>query len=783
MVMRRRHWIRLVAVVAGYLATSVLADGLPAEFLVTQRWRDLFAGHSPVNNPAFMTEENYPTVRGAISPTMHKAFTLWELGFVMPIGLYQSAGLTWVGEDDGSVDVARIDAQGRLVPTGGEQSNTNNFFLFSYAINPWNRLSVGANVNVSYQTNFGDPKVGFGLDAGISYRALRHPLLGDHLTGITIQNIYSSDTLPKVSEGNRYARTLKLSWLANFWEHRIESGIDIDFKDLAAQAGEFVDSAFRKTDPSMEFDFNYRIGCWVLRIIKAYFQIGTGYWGLAGGVNVPTVNNGRDFVAIYQYMVMTRGEDASTHTWYLKVDLGKHREEVYARKMARLANVLPNELYNKALKLYYAGKYWDAFFVFGQILAGFPDFFKNDLVSYYRGSCLEEMDMRSEALETYGNMKQEYTRSSAVPLADLGIMRIMYRNDDRSGVEQQFKLLSSDEVVDSIKYHAFYLMGETRMREAEYEKADQLFALVPEVHPEYVFAQHSKAVAHVMSLELEPAMRSLENCLQARITTTEQKELSNRSAVFLGYLFYEDNSLSKAVTALRMVAKDSYYYEDALLGLMWCALKARQWADCIAASEELQRVSDKPVVRYEGALLESYAYLMQKDHQQAYTVLKPVADALAKLEPPSPDSLAAAQRVNMGDRMSYDHLAGEATRYSLLDPSSQVLAVADSLHSQQMSVHKKLRAYEKFADEFERHTFFARNIRMVRDDIDYAMAVTEKLRTRAQESQVGEKLMKKTGDIDEEIKKLEEEMKGMEGEEKEEEEEDLPARNTIKKGR
>ena len=39
----------------------------------------------------------------------------------------------------------------------------------------------------------------------------------------------------------------------------------------------------------------------------------------------------------------------------------------------------------------------------------------------------------------------------------------------------------------------------------------------------------------------------------------------------LGYIFYEDNALSKAVSALRMVPSQSNYYEDALLGLGWTA--------------------------------------------------------------------------------------------------------------------------------------------------------------------------------------------------------------------
>lgn len=86
----------LIFLFTGYVG-NLSADGLPGEYYVTQRWRDLFAGHSPATNPAFMTEENYLTARMALSPTLQNTFFLIELGAILPIGLYQSAGISYLG--------------------------------------------------------------------------------------------------------------------------------------------------------------------------------------------------------------------------------------------------------------------------------------------------------------------------------------------------------------------------------------------------------------------------------------------------------------------------------------------------------------------------------------------------------------------------------------------------------------------------------------------------------------------------------------------------------------
>ncbi|MFP4416369.1 MAG: tetratricopeptide repeat protein [Fibrobacterota bacterium] len=773
-VIKRKILTFLIFGVMAGVFSPVYSDGLPGEYIVTQRWRDLFAGVSPLSNPAFLTEENYITLRAAFAPIMENAFKLWEVGVTVPVGMYQSAGFTWVGEDDGQIEQYKV-SQERLKPSGEYYEMQNNFFMLSYAINPWKRLSAGASVTVAHQTNFGDPKLGLGLDLGLSYRLFRHAILGDHVAGILFQNLLSPK--PNIDVTNSYAMNMKLSWMARFWEGRIESGIDLDVKDLFAKGEDFlkkvesnvvdngmsVDSIlYIKGDKNLEVDFNYRIGFWALRVLNAYFQIGNDYWGIVGGLNVPSVNNGRDFSVMYQYMSMLDSEKASGHTIYFRSELGKHREEIYARKMARMASVMPNELYNKALRLYTAGKYWDAFFVFGEIVAKFPDFFKNDWVQYYRGSCMEELDMRGEALKHYETAKEKYPRSNAIEYADLGIMRVQYRNDNNASVTQQFKQLNRDNVSDSLKYHAFYLMGETHMKTENYKQAIELFSIIPESHPEYIFAQHSLAICHVFDLNLEQAMFSLENCLQARLTNKAQEEVYARSCVLLGYLFYEGNSLSKAVTALRMVPQDSYYYQDAELGLAWCALKARQWIDCVQASETLLKITKHPEIRAEATLLKAYGLLMQKKYDQSELLLENAIQTVEDIESPSLITLADRREEYQQTRQQYDALAEDATRMSLVDPSSAAIRIIDSLHTEQRDDHGQIEEFLAYADEFERRRFFARNMEKVREDIEYAYAVVQKIMNRESGLKENQKIMQEQQDINEELKKLEEEMNKLE---------------------
>ncbi len=793
-----RVTLKIVCLVCFGITLRATADGLPGEYLLTQRWRDLYSGRSAASNPAFITEDNFVNVRTTFSPVQltddpSGDFRLWEVGATIPIGLYQTAGLSWLAQDGGDIPGYDFAVDGALERNSSSIPSQEHFFLFSYAINPWRRLSLGANLNIAYQNLFGDAYAGLGLDLGASYRLLNHPLFGNHLLGLMLQNAIT----PQTSEGgenlfgdffknfafwrgggeNRYAANLRTSWIGSFLEDQLEGGIDMDIKDIFSQTDEFARTISADAEGSgvtrleegtkkIEFDMNFRVGGWPLRRIAAgWFQWGTDYWGLSAGINIPMVNSGRDLMIMYQYINLFEEEFTRNHTWYFRGEFGNHREEIYARRMARLADVFPNSLYEKGMRLYYQGKYWDAYFVFGRLVAQYPDFFKNDWVSYYRGASLEAMDMQEQAIRAYQGTIGDYPRSKAVKHAELGIMRVAYLQNDDNIVERQYETLDTDETPDSLRNHAHYLIGESFMNNENYHAARTAFERIPPEHPDYIFAQHSLAVAFVHVPSLEQAALALQRCLQVPTETEAQKEISNRSALLLGLLYYEQQALSQAVSALRLVPQGTYHYEEALLGMGWTALKARQWNDCISAGRELAARAEYEELRADGLLLQGYAYLVQKDHLNAARVFDQAVDIAEKLDAPSVDSLVARRRQYSRDREQYRLLAGRAKELSLMNPNSQIAKTTDSLHKMQEQLESRMDEHKDFIDNIQREMFFSRNIATIRADIQYAQAVIQKIVNRSQEMRATDDAREEQKDIDEKIRDLKRDLEKLEKEE------------------
>ncbi|NLD99421.1 MAG: hypothetical protein GX640_06055 [Fibrobacter sp.] len=725
------------------------ADGYPSEHLVTQRWHYLFSNRSALSNPSFINEENYFSGKYVFASTLGE-FYIHEVGAVYPIGLYQSVGASFIMQRDPNVD--GTDNAGN--PIGMLNSNKTNILL-SYANNLWKGLTLGANLQMVMNSNFGQTTIGLTGDVGLSLRVLNNPILGNHVIGVNLQNV-----VPILDETP--PRTLRISLNSDFLEHRGEFGLEWALKDIGSPVDYFADGV-----AIQEWELNFRAGAWLfhalnLNILGSLSADGLESFGGAVGVNLPFINNGRDLTFIAQYLnILDNDYNASTTSLYVRFNAGKHREEVYARLMARKTDTRPNDLYLRAVELYNARNYWDAFFLFSQLFVEYPDFFRNDYVSYFIGSCQENLDMRITAQEAYNKAKEMYPNSAAIPMTDLGLMRIQYRNGNYSAVETQFNELNKLGVPDSIKYHGYYLMGEAELKKKNHSKAKQLFGLIPETHPDYVFAQHSASVADALDGNMENALSSLESAIQAPTTTAAQKEIVNRSYIFLGYLFYEvfqdqEGALAKAVTAMRSVPKSSIYYPDALLGLGWTALKARQWNDCKAAGAELASVATSPVLKAEGLLLQAYALSMNKEYQSASDLLRTALSGLESYKVPEKSELTSQEQEFNRLQSEYTGVARKAYDLATARQSELVKNQIDSLATHQKDYSKKIKEHIAYVDAFEKAIFFARNIETVKEDVEYALAKFTRMAGKGA-------IDKKSEKLDDELERLRKELEETSG--------------------
>ncbi|MDR0303325.1 MAG: tetratricopeptide repeat protein [Chitinispirillales bacterium] len=767
--------------IVAFAATAVFGDGLPGEYYVTQRWRDLFAPYSPASNPAILTEENYVSVRGVWSPSLGNAFFLYEGGAVVPIGLYQSVGFTVLGVTSNEpIMGAKWDPdKEEIVSTGTPYYDNHMLFMATYAINPFNRLSIGANLNIFKTPNFGDPIRGLGIDIGATYRVSNHPVLGEHIVGINFQNAISPNIFSR-PEGekvtvNTQSINAKINWISFMFDRQVDAGIDFDIKDFTSSAASFAGQAIADANTGdirkvfdgkkkIEFDFSGRIGVWLLRMINIHGHFGTGHWGVSGGMNVPSIFGGRDFQVGYQYTNITDDKASFTNTIYFRGQFGPHREQVYAMKMARQVQLGPGKLYNQMLSEHYAGNYWSSFFIGGRILTEYPDFFRNDYVVYYMGMNEEAMDMREVANDNYNQVLNDFPRSPVAPYSLLGLLRVAYREGDYGRVQDLYDQINIASSPDSVKHAAAYYYGEALFNQDRIMEAMQQFNSVPAGHGDYVFAQHSMGVAYAINGDLNKTLEYLDNVVQSPVKTNDQKAIVDRSYLLMAFLYYEGQvaegqSLVRAMAALRAISSSSPYRSEALLGQAWVALKAANWNDCVTAANALKTATKDDILLSEADLLLAYKSIVDKQYAVAANALGEAEKRLVAYSSPTQSDWNQRKAKYVTDRESYYETAQRSKELAMVSQSSYVIAQIDSLSPVQKSQETDVRAFGKYNDDYESTLFFGRGHEKVLDDVSYALAKVRELMGTTSTS----KSLEKVQSIDEEMRKIQEQLKMLEG--------------------
>lgn len=435
------------------------------------------------------------------------------------------------------------------------------------------------------------------------------------------------------------------------------------------------------------------------------------------------------------------------------------------KKKSQKMRMGPNDLYNRAKALFAKENYYDAMTLFARILVEYPDFFKSDVVNMHIAQSQEYLNMQQAAKKTYEETIKKYPKSPILPYIDLGLLRIAYRDSDSSEVSQYYGKLDQASVKDSLRHHANYYKGQQLIKQGQFEKAIHYLEKIPQDHNEFLFAQHSMGIAYASMDSLQTASIHLLNSGQLVPRTKAEVNIAHKSMVLLGYIFYEgskteEGSLPKAVAALRRIPDTSYYYEDALLGLGWCGIAASRAEDCITACQKLRTISNKKVIQAESLLLEAYANSLQKKPGKAKELINQASkliglDSTVVIADSSASVLSSDYK---NTKNSYNELAHNFTNLIMKKQNRDTRKMIDSLRVPQKTIQNRLLELTRKKDELERVNFFARNIKQVRADLNWAQIKTENILGIKKQERIVKKAQKDAENIDAEMEKIQNEL-------------------------
>jgi TolA-binding protein len=239
----------------------------------------------------------------------------------------------------------------------------------------------------------------------------------------------------------------------------------------------------------------------------------------------------------------------------ISTDFGPTREQRESKRLYEQLILAPNDAYSEAMRLYIAGKYWEAAFAFGKVISLFPNFHLNDQASWYLGNCYRFLYMNDIARQVYKDALEEYTTSEMRSKYIYGFQSLDYREGKYDDALKNHAFITNLYSDSDIKTDADYLAGEIHFIRKNYNVAEQLLSGIKQGDPSFLYAQYTLAIINIENGKEQAALQNLNNIIKDTTQEASDQALQDAANLKLGHLYFEmGDKLRNAVEAYQRVS-------------------------------------------------------------------------------------------------------------------------------------------------------------------------------------------------------------------------------------
>ncbi|GBU20648.1 hypothetical protein R80B4_00527 [Fibrobacteres bacterium R8-0-B4] len=776
--------------------------GYDAPYFQADFTQDLNSWTSALVNPALLYRVNQ----------MHAsmAFYRWGLdrgnmgyqdfSFFYPVRLNHTLGLTLLHARNSMEKVTAADAEGG--GSGDPVTYQDLWFIGNYGVRvmPW--LMLGANVKLRSQTQFEGGQVVSrvpGLDVGVYINPLDHYQYGDIGISLNAQDIlptqtpweYNADipfqtaatdliTVSRARMGLRYSgfndnlvasfeilidnafRDIFANLPWNEFKKALLSGnpdsVKVSAKDVAAMFPTalrwglhvkymFIPQIWLKggwTNNNIPYlGFNYNL-LYPLPEMINYFNIDYNF-GYSFLENSASMDDERGLV------MMLRAS----------VDFGRTREQKESKRLYDRLVVAPMDVYQQAMRLYTAGKYWEASFAYGKLMSLYPTFYLNDKAVYYMGDCYKELYMNNTAREVFRDALEEYSTSDMRANYLYGVMSIDYREDNYDEAMRNHSFIINLYPESDIVGEAEYLAGEIEFARGHEEAAKEHFEKVKPKDKSYLYALYTLSVIYYHADDEQAAIKNLRRIVEDTTTRKQDDLLQNAAAVKLGHIYFESQGpdgkgkLREAVEAYSMVPENaSPSGDEALLGTAWAWVKAGQPQLAYQKVEKIISLHPKSPFVPEAHLVRGYSLMLQKRYADAIPAFEKCLETASSGKFLTADDVAT-RKVQYDSEMDvFAPTADKIKKNALRKPTPRSVEERPEL---QKGYERYAKEHKEFFDyrmlEKSHRNFYMQKEQII-EDATFALAkATNMIKSRRVQEEM-KKSAGSEGKIDAEIEKL-----------------------------
>ncbi len=779
----------MVIVPGARSAHAVTGDGgydgpyFQADFI-----QELSDWSSSLVNPALLYRVNQYHLSGGLYRwgLGSEALGFQNFSFLMPIRRNQTVGATFLFANE---EITQTTSGPGGPTTGGTLRYLDMWLVGSYALRlpplPW--LMIGVNVKERLQRQFDEPMTLStpGFDLGVYANPFDHYRFGDLGVSLNFQDIVPAelkwedetgtvreqDATTRLRVGLRYALwndklVMDIEGVVdNVFVGLLESMGALDIDDLTSENADALAKAFRL---SGHIRYQFIPQLWIKagwnnnRIPYVGLNLNLIY-PLPEMINYLNVdcNVGYGFI---EYLGDEGSSDERGFTMMIKgsSDFGPTREQRESRRLYDKLILEPMNAYEEAMRLYMEGRYWEASFAFGKVVALYPNFHLNDKVAWYMSDCYYQLHLNSIAREVCNEALEEYTTSEQRARYLYGLQRLDYREGRYDDALKNHAFITNLYPENEVRPEADYLAAQIQFERKNYNVAEQLLKGINPGTPVYLYAQYTLSIINIETDRTPAAIQNLTNIVTDTTMDVAEAALQDAANLKLGHLYFEQgNQLRQAVEAYSRVPVNSPYGDEALLATAWAWIKVNKPDICRQTADRLiMSHSDSPLLP-EAYLVKGYALMLEKQFRGAVGALE------KSLELTKDDYVTESEvenRKRVLDRVTQDFIptAQEIKKNAMRKPTDRTMGERPALQAEYERFFEKNEEYFTYKLLAKSHSRFFRRKQQIIDDAEYALAkATSMMKTQRDVEKVQE-AREETQEIDDEIEKLKRELEGLE---------------------
>ncbi|MBR4786247.1 MAG: tetratricopeptide repeat protein [Fibrobacter sp.] len=701
-------------------ASSLFAEVTYAPHKYQQNdWFAEFGGNTAMYvNPASISETEQLEFSAAFFSSISGEASQEYLSLTFPMDYKHTLGFSFF-ENGASID--------------GGKSYGEYAFMFGYAYNLMQFLSLGIDISVLYINQFDDVKqLTVGSDIGLSWNPLASSKLGYLLVGVALQNILppavaTSDDAPMFvlfteDEAYKIPTNLNFSLFYRGLNRSLEAKIEASIIDLLHDDAEGGEGFNIETSFTLTYYLSPHLG------VRARFTK-EGYLVAGATVNVKDVS-------IFRYLSLDLemshddlyAKKNRGFIWAVKITsrFGDTREEKIGEERYRRLKIEPENDYRAAMRLYLNRQFLEAAYAFGKVQTKYPAFHLVDQAAFYKAKSFENLRMHKAAKSVYEDAIKRYPQSDQKAKYHFQLMNIDYKEGKYTEAMAKYQNIAQKFGESDVKADADYVAGQIKFEQGLYQESVDLLAAILPGNANYFYARYTMGIAYSHLGKFEEAENCFRDITEQQYSNQSEQDLQDAARVKLGHIYFsgEKADIAQAAQMYGQVKPGSPVYDEAMLGIAWSFLKVNKPDEAMKPAKWIISNLPESFLVAEAYLVQGYCYFMKKDYKNAAASLE---QAEKKTEQPAV-SVAARDSA----RQAYDAMQDEfdSVQVKALDlarqlPTPRVQSKREALQPTFNKANQAIEDYAAFTQRAIQSDRFESNRKRILEDAGFTLATVK----------------------------------------------------------